>query len=166
MLFIQFAQQCSPLIAIEKDDPYIEIAEKGMDSLVTSLDFYLVNLIPMLRYLPKWFPGAQFLGIAKEGYKNGMNMYRKPHEMTKKKVVSTTLQRISNYICINDVPCIQLDGTAFPSITSKLIEDNRSEKGEILNEELIAKVTGITYGGKEHYRSVRFINMILINGLL
>ena len=41
-----------------------------------------------MQYLPSWFPGAGFINLAKEGYRKGMDMHLKPHEMSKKLIVS------------------------------------------------------------------------------
>ncbi|RXW11943.1 hypothetical protein EST38_g13911 [Candolleomyces aberdarensis] len=45
-----------------KDDFYIQLAERGMRAMALAGTFsgYLVNFIPSLKYLPWWFPGAQF----------------------------------------------------------------------------------------------------------
>ena len=62
------------LIAAEKDDPYIALAERGMEAFAEAEGFFLVNAFPWLRYLPAWFPGAGFQKIAKV-YKHSMTMY-------------------------------------------------------------------------------------------
>jgi hypothetical protein len=45
-----------------ENDPLVNLGENGLDilSLVSRPDAYLVDAIPILRYLPKWFPGAKF----------------------------------------------------------------------------------------------------------
>lgn len=59
-----------------------------MEAFTEAEGFFLVNLVPWLQYLPSWFPGAGFMNLAKEGYRKGMDMYIKPHEMSKKLIVS------------------------------------------------------------------------------
>lgn len=43
--------------------------------------------------------------------------------------------------------CLQANGTAVPSITSRLIDVNTIEDGSVLNESIIAKVVGVAYAG-------------------
>lgn len=43
-------------------DPYVAIADKANEGLAKAGSFpsYLVDVIPVLKYLPEWFPGAKF----------------------------------------------------------------------------------------------------------
>ncbi|KAK7687278.1 hypothetical protein QCA50_009783 [Cerrena zonata] len=45
-----------------QDDRYVQIAEKGAEGFSASVNAgsYLVDYIPILKYLPTWFPGAEF----------------------------------------------------------------------------------------------------------
>ncbi|KAL5514754.1 hypothetical protein ACEPAG_2070 [Sanghuangporus baumii] len=110
----------------QKNDPFVELGEKGMEAFAEAEGFFLVNAIPWLRHLPSWFPGMDFQKIAKDGYQHSMAMYKKPHEMTKKKLK---------------------EGTAVPSMVSKLMEANMGANGVVKDEPLIAKTAGVTYGG-------------------
>ena len=44
------------------NDPYIKIAEEAMLAIAELLipGAFLVDIIPILKYLPEWFPGAKF----------------------------------------------------------------------------------------------------------
>jgi hypothetical protein len=44
------------------NDPYIKIVEEAADSIaeVAAPGGYLVDIIPILKYVPEWFPGATF----------------------------------------------------------------------------------------------------------
>ena len=44
------------------DDPYIKIAEEAMEAVAELLiaGTFLVDIIPILKYVPEWFPGATF----------------------------------------------------------------------------------------------------------
>ncbi|KAI0747873.1 cytochrome P450 [Daedaleopsis nitida] len=44
------------------DDPYIRIAELAAEAISEATDAgsFLVDVLPVLRYLPEWFPGARF----------------------------------------------------------------------------------------------------------
>ena len=44
------------------NDPYIKIAEEAMLAIAELLipGAFLVDIIPILKYVPEWFPGAKF----------------------------------------------------------------------------------------------------------
>ena len=44
------------------NDPYIKIAEEAVGAVAELLipGAFLVDIIPILKYVPKWFPGAKF----------------------------------------------------------------------------------------------------------
>jgi hypothetical protein len=44
------------------DDPYIKIAEEGIRAAGELLipGAFFVDIIPFLKYVPEWFPGAKF----------------------------------------------------------------------------------------------------------
>ena len=44
------------------NDPYIKIAEEAMGAVAELLipGAFLVDIIPILKYVPEWFPGATF----------------------------------------------------------------------------------------------------------
>ena len=44
------------------NDPYIKIAEEAVEALaeLVMAGAFLVNIIPILKYVPAWFPGANF----------------------------------------------------------------------------------------------------------
>ena len=46
----------------ESDDPYISIAEEAMNGVAAAgiAGSFLVDLLPILKYVPSWFPGAGF----------------------------------------------------------------------------------------------------------
>ena len=77
------------LLVSQKNDHFVGIAEKGVDAFSDAQGFYVVNDVPWLQYLPSWLPGMNFLRIARQGYIDSMNMYRKPYEMVKENLVSS-----------------------------------------------------------------------------
>ncbi|KAI5116721.1 hypothetical protein M0805_000830 [Coniferiporia weirii] len=109
---------------LDGNDPYIDLAERGVKVATEAEGFFVINMIPWLRHLPEWIPGTGFHKIIREGYKLTQEMVYAPYEMTKKSI---------------------LDGTAMPSITSKLIEANSTEDGKIKDEKTIASSTAVTY---------------------
>ena len=44
------------------NDPYIKIAEEAVGAITELLipGAFLVDIVPILKYVPKWFPGAKF----------------------------------------------------------------------------------------------------------
>ena len=44
------------------NDPYIKIVEEAMEAISGLLNpgSYIVDIIPILKYVPEWFPGAKF----------------------------------------------------------------------------------------------------------
>jgi hypothetical protein len=44
------------------NDPYIKIAEEAMEAaaVLSIAGAFLVDIIPILKYAPAWFPGAKF----------------------------------------------------------------------------------------------------------
>ncbi|KAL5520723.1 hypothetical protein ACEPAF_2725 [Sanghuangporus sanghuang] len=111
---------------IIEDDPYVALVGRGVEAFTNALTFYLVNALPALRHLPAWFPGTTFHQIAEEGHKLSTAMYHEPFDKAKAMIA---------------------DGTAEPSMTSKLLESQADENGNVQHEEIIAKAVGIAYAG-------------------
>ncbi|KAI5116166.1 hypothetical protein M0805_002850 [Coniferiporia weirii] len=109
---------------LKDNDPYIELADRGVRSGTEAETFVLINIFPWLRHLPEWFPGTGFHRLIREGKELSQAILYEAHEMTKKRIH---------------------DGLAVPSMTSKLIEDKSTENGDILDEDMIARSTSITY---------------------
>ena len=57
------------------------------------------------------------------------------------------VREVSNRLFTRLIPLWQANGTAAPSITSKLIDDATGEDGVIINESLIAKAVAMAYAG-------------------
>ncbi|PIL25709.1 cytochrome P450 [Ganoderma sinense ZZ0214-1] len=46
---------------LPEDDPFIELAEAGQEAVSKcAIGFYFVEIFPLLRHVPAWFPGAGF----------------------------------------------------------------------------------------------------------
>ncbi|KAH9917357.1 cytochrome P450 [Amylocystis lapponica] len=71
-----------------KDDPFIETAERAATALVVSANAgaYLVDSIPILKYVPSWFPGAMFKRQAREWRKSVVAMVEDPFKAVKRAV--------------------------------------------------------------------------------
>ncbi|KAI0072612.1 cytochrome P450 [Panus rudis PR-1116 ss-1] len=90
----------------EDTDHFVEHVEKTVDEFThsTAPGAFLVDVLPVLRYLPAWFPGAGFQKIVKAWRKDIMEMADHPFELVKKQLN---------------------DGTAIPSFTSHLLETEK-----------------------------------------
>ncbi|KAI5120028.1 hypothetical protein M0805_004657 [Coniferiporia weirii] len=108
----------------DANDPYVELADKSIRAAAESERNYLVNILPWLRYLPEWFPGTGFHQFIKESVKLSRATLYDAHEMSKK-----------NFFA----------GTAIPSMTSRLLEENLTEDGKIANEDTIVNSTSVAY---------------------
>ncbi|KAJ6089845.1 hypothetical protein N7467_005061 [Penicillium canescens] len=108
-------------------DPLVDLADKGMEDFSFALlpATWAVEFLPILRYLPSWFPGANFAKIAK-GYK----------------VRAAAFSDIP-YAFVKD----QIEqGTFVPSFLSNLLQDNPVEPGTE-DEDIIKWSAGSLYAG-------------------
>ena len=73
----------------ESDDPYISMAEEALDGLSQAAipGAFLVDLIPILKYVPSWFPGAGFQKKAARWKKAVNAMADKPFRHVKEQLV-------------------------------------------------------------------------------
>ncbi|KAL4249483.1 cytochrome P450 family protein [Abortiporus biennis] len=67
------------------DDPIIEVVDRATTqfAMVTSPGAFLVDVFPILRHVPSWFPGASFKRKAAEWNRTINEMADMPHEFTK-----------------------------------------------------------------------------------
>ncbi|KAK0240536.1 cytochrome P450 [Armillaria nabsnona] len=72
----------------EENDPFVKLAEEAMDqfSLSTAPGGFLVNLIPILCYIPEWFPGAGFKRTAREWASTLHDFVEQPHNYVKQEM--------------------------------------------------------------------------------
>ncbi|KAG6908024.1 hypothetical protein DXG01_006443 [Tephrocybe rancida] len=68
------------------NDPFVELADKAMEefSLSTAPGAFLVDVLPLLRYVPAWLPGTGFLKKAKEWSAITNEMVDQPHTFVKR----------------------------------------------------------------------------------
>ncbi|KAF8974327.1 cytochrome P450 [Flammula alnicola] len=78
----------------ERNDPFVAIADKATEqfSLSTAPGGFLVDLIPALRHIPVWFPGASFRLKANEWAATLLEMVDGPHNFVKQQVASGTAE--------------------------------------------------------------------------
>jgi len=110
------------------DDRFVVLASNSIEqlALATRPGAYLVDIIPWLKYLPKWFPGAGFQAAAEKGAK---------------------LSRDMQYVPYMDARDKMLSGTGIRSFTSQRIEECMGVDGKLSesDEENISGSGGICY---------------------
>ena len=64
----------------KEDDEFVRIAEEAQLAMVSAArpGAYLVDIFPILKYVPEWFPGAHFKRVAREGYELAQELQEKP----------------------------------------------------------------------------------------
>ena len=72
-----------------KTDKYIALAKAGVDPCVPALipGTFLVDVIPALKYVPDWLPGARFKRLAKKWRLLALAMRDIPYENAKQEIV-------------------------------------------------------------------------------
>ncbi|KAJ7476756.1 cytochrome P450 [Mycena latifolia] len=73
---------------LPKNDPYVTLAERAQNSLILAgvPGRFLVDSIPILKYVPEWFPGANFQRKAKEWKKLSQTMVDVPFAKAKRNI--------------------------------------------------------------------------------
>lgn len=75
----------------ESDDPYILNAEEALNGLAEAgvPGAFLVDLIPALKHVPDWFPGAGFKRKASHWRKVNAEVAEKPFQFVAQQVVTS-----------------------------------------------------------------------------
>ncbi|KAJ5339389.1 hypothetical protein N7452_006117 [Penicillium brevicompactum] len=108
-------------------DPLVDLADKAMEDFSSALlpATWAVDFIPLLKFLPEWFPGASFIKIAKKYDRRQQAFSDVPYEFVKQQMKRTGF---------------------FPSFLSNLLQSNPVEHGT--EEENIVKWSaGSLYAG-------------------
>ena len=132
----------------ESDDPYISLAEDAFDGLAQAgtPGAFLVDMIPILKYVPSWFPGAGFQKKAARWREGIKEMSETPFRHVQEQLVQVQFLRAHGSLL---TMIMQKNGKAIPSVAASLIEnlpDERDPQRSV--EEMIAKnVAWIVYAG-------------------
>ncbi|KAJ7810955.1 cytochrome P450 [Mycena olivaceomarginata] len=112
------------------DDPYVALAEEAIKSLSYARvpGRFIVDSIPILKYLPEWFPGGQFKRIAREGRSLSQAIRNVPFAETKRLMAS---------------------GEATSCFTSKALRDLESG-GKHFQESTVKNVAAAMYAAGAH----------------
>ncbi|KAK0465859.1 cytochrome P450 [Desarmillaria tabescens] len=74
----------------EENDPFVKLADQATHhfALSTTPGAFLVNVIPILRHIPDWFPGAEFKRTAKEWRSTLCKVVERPHDFVKQRIAA------------------------------------------------------------------------------
>ena len=84
----------------ESDDPYVALAEQALHELDEAAPptAYWVNLFPILKYVPSWFPGAGFQQKAAHGRALNAAVKEKPYRYVKEQLVGDLFSKAHELI--------------------------------------------------------------------
>ncbi|KAJ7723816.1 cytochrome P450 [Mycena metata] len=89
------------------NDPLVDLADKAMTefSEITRPGAFLVDVMPILKYVPSWFPGARFKRLAKMYTKSCDDMAEIPLAYVKEQMASgrQTASYVSNLLQDKDI---------------------------------------------------------------
>ncbi|PYH90001.1 cytochrome P450 oxidoreductase OrdA-like protein [Aspergillus ellipticus CBS 707.79] len=111
-------------------DPLVDLADRAMVEFSFALlpATWLVDFIPKLKYVPTWFPGAEFAKIARRYKKNVTDFSSIPYEFVKQQMRSSSLA---------------------PSFLSNLLRDNPVEPGTEEENTIKWSVASLYAGGAD-----------------
>lgn len=98
----------------EDEDPFVTLADRAMAQFTeaTTPGAFLVDVFPLLRHMPAWFPGASFKRTAQEWSDTLNSMADVPHAFVKEQMAKDT---------------------EVPSFTSELLRDEKLQEGQEFN---------------------------------
>ncbi|KAL0958953.1 hypothetical protein HGRIS_014265 [Hohenbuehelia grisea] len=108
------------------NDPIVTLVDEASKMITETilLGAQVVNVIPALRFLPDWMPGTGFKRVAKACQEKVNNMQDVPFETVKRQLNA---------------------GTAVPSWTTELFEENAAQNGGKPDEALIKGVAATAF---------------------
>ncbi|KAF9444939.1 cytochrome P450 [Macrolepiota fuliginosa MF-IS2] len=85
-------------------DPWINLADEAMQCITSSAvpGKYAVDVLPFLKYLPEWFPGAGFQKEARRSREIVRRFFRDPFEATRKGIEDSSVQHSFLSQCLED----------------------------------------------------------------
>ncbi|KAJ7184544.1 cytochrome P450 [Mycena filopes] len=110
----------------QNDDHFVTVAEEHMrlGSLAGAPGKWLVDSVPILRFLPEWFPGARFKRLAREWSESMYWQAEEPHRWVKEQMAA---------------------GTATPSFTSTLLQPPEGPPADADTEDIVLWTAGALY---------------------
>ena len=128
------------------NDPYIKIAEEAVEAIVELFiaGAFLVDIIPILKYVPEWFPGAKFQRKAA--------VMRKHATMIRDATFAATEELM---VCDPILPSLiellydtsQASGDYDPSFITEALKDIQSANTPNQDTELLKDIAAVAYVG-------------------
>ncbi|KAJ7151361.1 cytochrome P450 [Mycena crocata] len=112
---------------ITENDEFVRIAEAAQLAMVSAArpGAFLVDLIPILKYIPEWFPGASFKKVGREGWELSQSLQKKPFAWAVKQFE---------------------EGNALPSFFKELMENKQIASDDPVEaEHIIRCATAVMY---------------------
>jgi hypothetical protein len=136
------------------NDPFIAIVEEagGAASELFIAGAFLVDILPVLKYVPSWFPGAKFQRKAAMMRIHSEKIRNAPFEEAKKLMVFTPRSFLSNSL----MTPAQENGDNTPSLVSEALRQMEHSDNPNQDVDLLKDVAAMTYMGE----SARFICML------
>ena len=81
---------CYGITVLEHNDPYISVASEAIEGVSAAgvPGAFLVDLLPVLKYVPSWFPGAEFKRKAARWRALISETLERPYHRVKRELVS------------------------------------------------------------------------------
>jgi hypothetical protein len=135
------------LDVLSKNDPYITTAEAGVHPLVIAAvpGAFLVDVIPVLKHIPEWFPFAGFKRKAKEWRKLARMMVDVPYEAAKREIVRYFVLSLPMLVLMSPS---QSTGDITPSFTSYSLEGLDDSRDLAYQESIVKSTAGTMFAGK------------------
>ncbi|KLO09888.1 cytochrome P450 [Schizopora paradoxa] len=111
---------------VEENDHYVSLGKQGAYHATNTQQYTFLEVLPWLRYLPEWFPWAEFPRVAKEVRKISHAMQYDLYRLAQKKIAQGTLREC---------------------ITSVFLSENTREDGSVLDEDLFTGAAATLYMG-------------------
>ncbi|KAI0749883.1 cytochrome P450 [Daedaleopsis nitida] len=121
------------------NDEYVALAEAVRQHAEERPGTELVDVIPILKYLPTWSPGADFQHVAAIGKDLSVRMRSTPYHMVKTRVTAR-----------NAVPCI----------ATRLLQEDLDTAG-IDHDEFVKNCCGVVYSGRISQTLAALTNFVL-----
>ena len=129
------------------NDPYIKIAEEAMGAIAELLipGAFLVDIIPILKYVPAWFPGAKFQRKAAVMRKHAATMRNAPFAATEELMVFGSSLFLG--FLLDERIRSQAKGDYNPSFVTEVLKE--IQYSDIPNQDinLLKDVAAVAYAG-------------------
>ncbi|KAH9941388.1 cytochrome P450 [Amylocystis lapponica] len=135
------------LEVLPEGDPYISNIERAIyiEDVVAAYGAYLVDFIPILKYVPTWFPGA--------GFKRQAAQWRKYEDAVSELPLSAVKKAMA-------------DGVASPSILRSLLNDMDDDGDKAHLEKMFSSIGATAFAGEIYLQSVSSFGTFVLAMLL